>query len=408
MNTTLLSQDGDGLHLESVLDNAGGVAVVGRRAALYAGPRAHAAVPPHDRVHDARVVLDLGVLEHDGLLDARAPADDGPRADGHVGAQHGGGIDAGAGVDEDGWLDGGRGRGELLAAVLPGLLQVQGVGGHGGAGRLDLSPEILSFVDEELLAVGHVAKDVLLEADDLALALVVVVVVVEDEGALEVVGGGVGGEAGAVAAALHGALDGGEYDVGAEEVDAAIDEVADVALGLLDVVQDALGVGVGHDAAEIGGGVVLHAGTENDSLGVLLGAQLEHLVEGKGAADVGIQHEEALGLALQDGIAEVVEAAGGAKGLVLAKVFDGELGEGGGGVLEEIAEDGLVVVADEVDFVNGGDFGDGGQAMVDDRVAGDIEEGLRVWCMVSQHRSVWCQSNCLRRRWSRIKGSIAS
>lgn len=47
-----------------------------------------------------------------------------------------------------------------------------------------------------------------------------------------------------------------------------------------------------------------------------------------------------------------------------------------GGILEEVTEDGLVIVANEVDFVYRGDFGDGGQAVVDDGVAGDIEEGL--------------------------------
>lgn len=72
----------------------------------------------------------------------------------------------------------------------------------------------------------------------------------------------------------------------------------------------------------------------------------------------------------------MVQAAGGAQGLVLAQVLDGEVGEVGGGILDEVAEDGLVVVADEVDLVYGGDFGDGGQAVVDDGVAGDVEEGL--------------------------------
>lgn len=73
----------------------------------------------------------------------------------------------------------------------------------------------------------------------------------------------------------------------------------------------------------------------------------------------------------------MVEAACGAKGLVLAQVFNGEFGEGGGGVLDEVAKDGLVVVADEVDLVDGGDFGDGRQAVVDDGMAGDVEQ--RLW-----------------------------
>lgn len=149
-----------------------------------------------------------------------------------------------------------------------------------------------------------------------------------------------------------------------------------MALWLLDVVEDALGVVVANNAAKVCGGLGADAGSEDDGLCVLLGEELEHLVEGEGAADVRVQDEEALGLALEDGVAEVVQAAGGAQGLVLAQVLDGEVGEVGGGILDEVAEDGLVVVADEVDLVYGGDFGDGGQAVVDDGVAGDVEEGL--------------------------------
>lgn len=150
-----------------------------------------------------------------------------------------------------------------------------------------------------------------------------------------------------------------------------------MALGLLDVVQDALCVGVGDDATKVGGGVVGDTGAEDDGLGVFLGEQLEHLVEGEGAADVGVEDKEALWLALENGIAEVVQATGGAQGLVLAQVFDGELGVGRRCVFEKVAEDGLVIVADEVDFVDGGDFGNGGQAVVDDGVAGDVEQRLR-------------------------------
>jgi hypothetical protein len=73
----------------------------------------------------------------------------------------------------------------------------------------------------------------------------------------------------------------------------------------------------------------------------------------------------------------VVEASGGAEGLVLAEVLDGgEDGELLGGVLDEVAEDGLVVVADDVDVVDGADGGDGREAVPDDGVAGDFEEGL--------------------------------
>ena len=44
-----------------------------------------------------------------------------------------------------------------------------------------------------------------------------------------------------------------------------------------------------------------------------------------------------------------------------------------GAVLDEVAEDGLIVVADNEDLADGRDFGDGGKAVGDDGVAGDFE-----------------------------------
>lgn len=46
------------------------------------------------------------------------------------------------------------------------------------------------------------------------------------------------------------------------------------------------------------------------------------------------------------------------------------------GILDEVAKDGLVVVADEEDFGDLGDSGDGVEAVLDDGLAGDFEEGL--------------------------------
>ena len=275
-------------------------------------------------------------------------------------------------MDEDGGQDVGGRLGELRGVGLPCLLEVEGVGGDGGAGGFDLPPEILGLVHKELSAVGEVGEDVLLEAEDLVLGLLVVV---EVRG-LEVLGGRVRVQARAVRAALDGAADRGEDSLGREEVHAAVDEVGDVRLGLLDVVQHALGVGVRHDAAKVRGGVLAHARAEDDGLGVALLEELEHVVEGEGAAHVGVEDEEALGLALEDRIAEMVEAACRAERLVLAQVFDGQLGELAAGVIDEVAEDGLVVVADHAHLLDVGHFGNGGQAVPDDGVACDVEQGL--------------------------------
>ena len=73
----------------------------------------------------------------------------------------------------------------------------------------------------------------------------------------------------------------------------------------------------------------------------------------------------------------MVQAASGAQGLVLAEVLDGDVRVGAVGVLDEVAEDRLVVVADDEDLADLGDFGDGGEAVLDYRVAGDLEEGLK-------------------------------
>ena len=72
----------------------------------------------------------------------------------------------------------------------------------------------------------------------------------------------------------------------------------------------------------------------------------------------------------------MVQPARGSQGLVLAQVLNRDVGVCAVGVLDEVAEDGLVVVADDEDLADLGDFGDGGEAVLDDRVAGDFEEWL--------------------------------
>lgn len=146
----------------------------GRRA-LDTRPGPNTAVPPDDRVKHTRIVLDLTILEDDALLDAHTGTDDDTRADRHVRAQLGGWVDLGGGVDEDGWQDVGGWLGELGGVGLPRLLEVEGVCGDRRAGGLDLAPEVLGLVHEELSAVGEVGEDVLLEAKYLVLGFLVVV-----------------------------------------------------------------------------------------------------------------------------------------------------------------------------------------------------------------------------------------
>lgn len=91
-----------------------------------------------------------------------------------------------------------------------------------------------------------------------------------------------------------------------------------MAFGLLDVVKNTLRVAVANNASEVRGCLATNTGAKDDGLSVLLGEQLQHLVEGEGAADVGIENEEPLGLALKDGITEVIQPTSSAEGLVFS------------------------------------------------------------------------------------------
>lgn len=119
-----------------------------------------------------------------------------------------------------------------------------------------------------MFAVGEVGEDILFQAEDLV--LFAVLELFGEEGVVEVFRGGVGDHARAVGAALDGGFDGGEDGLGGKEVDAAVDEVGDVGFGFFDVVEDAFGVGVGDDTAEVGGCVVADPCAEDDCFGIFL------------------------------------------------------------------------------------------------------------------------------------------
>jgi hypothetical protein len=87
------------------------------------------------------------------------------------------------------------------------------------------------------------------------------------------------------------------------------------------------------------------------------------LLQGEGAADIGVKDEETVRAALQDGVAEMVETTSRSKSLVLAQVFDGDLRVSAATVLDEVAEDGLIVVTDNEDLANLGELGDGSEAV---------------------------------------------
>ena len=65
-----------------------------------------------------------------------------------------------------------------------------------------------------------------------------------------------------------------------------------------------------------------------------------------------------------------------AQSLVFSQVNDLDLGELLGRVLDEVAEDRLVVVSNNAYFLNVGDLCDGGETVPDDGVACNFEERL--------------------------------
>lgn len=83
----------------------------------------------------------------------------------------------------------------------------------------------------------------------------------------------------------------------------------------------------------------------------------------EGAADIGVEDEETVRTALQDSIAEMVEAASRSQSLVLSEIFDGDLRVSAPTVLNEVAEDCLIVVTDNEDLADLGEFGDGSEAV---------------------------------------------
>lgn len=126
---------------------------------------------------------------------------------------------------------------------------------------------------------------------------------------------------------------------------------------------------IADNTPKIGRGIIRHPRPKNNSLSVLLFKQSQHILQREGAAHVGIEDEEAVWSAFKDCIPEVVETPGGPEGLVFAEVFYADGGVGAGAVFHEVPEDAFVVVADDEDFADFGDFGYGGEAVGDYWVA---------------------------------------
>ena len=74
----------------------------------------------------------------------------------------------------------------------------------------------------------------------------------------------------------------------------------------------------------------------------------------------------------------MIEAAGSTQGLVFAKVLYTDLGQFSSGILDEVTEYIFFVVANEDDFSNARNFGNGAKTVPDYRMTCDIEQRLRI------------------------------
>lgn len=72
----------------------------------------------------------------------------------------------------------------------------------------------------------------------------------------------------------------------------------------------------------------------------------------------------------------MVETAGRSQSLVLAQVLDADVRVGSRAVLDEVAENALVVVANDEDFADLLNTCNSSEAVLDDRVTCDFEERL--------------------------------
>lgn len=247
------------------------------RRALDAGPGAQLAAPSNDGVQHARVVLDLDVLEDNGLLNPHTGTDHRAGTNGHIGTELRRWVHMCRWMNVDGGYDRGGWRCELLRLSLKGLLQVQRVGGHSGSRGLDLPPKVSRLMHKEPVAVGQVGEDVLLQTQNLR--PLAVLIVLRNEGRLEVLGRRVRNQSGTCGPSFDRSPNGRENALCGEQVDTAIDQIRDVRFWLFNVVKYALRVGIRDDTAKVGGRFIADSCSQNYGFRIFVLEELQHLVQ---------------------------------------------------------------------------------------------------------------------------------
>lgn len=115
-----------------------------------------------------------------------------------------------------------------------------------------------------------------------------------------------------------------------KQVDTARDQVGDKGLGLLDIVQNLVGVGLGDQASKVVGRVARHLGAQDGAQSTVSLVGLLHGVQGESAGHVGVEDKDLIRVAAQDLVTEMVHTSCSAQGLVLAQVAMDNMYKGGG------------------------------------------------------------------------------
>lgn len=130
------------------------------------------------------------------------------------------------------------------------------------------------------------------------------------------------------------------------------------------------------NATEVASSILADSCTQDNGLSIFIFKELQHVVQWERTANICVENEEALRFAFENSIAKVVESSGSSQSLVFSKVYDLDLWELFRSILDKVVEDRFVVVTDHADFLDVGNLCDSGEAMPDNGMSSNFEEGL--------------------------------
>ena len=220
-----------------------------------AAPGADGVLPADDGVGDKSERLDCG-LGHDSCVSQTATsANDASLADNDVGSEHGGGINLSAGVNPDGAILCAGSDRSIVASLLNLGSDVHTLALDVVGGLTNVHPVAWKFHLVEVVGSGHDGEDLTLN------------------------------RGGSVLNAVN--------DIDVEQVESSVDLVAHKGLRLLDEALD-LAVLLGDDDTVAGG--FLDTGHDNSALLAVVLVELDELLKGVLADDIGVENKEESGL----------------------------------------------------------------------------------------------------------------